>query len=130
MFAIRPVALALVAAVSVPAGAVDTPATMTCRPELPVFCRNVHVGCAGRTAIPARPFTLSLRAATATILFAGQPAPVTGVVTGGGDRVIRLDVGRDWIRLEPDGRFSHRIYRRAGAAMSFGVCRTTADPRS
>ena len=37
--------------------------------------------------------------------------------------LIELTASRDWIRIEPGGRYTHRIYRNGRAAMSYGFCR-------
>ena len=37
--------------------------------------------------------------------------------------LIELAASRDWIRIEPDGRYTHRIYRNGRPAMSYGFCR-------
>ena len=94
-----------------------------CQPARPVFCRNIHVACAGRTDIPTVPFRVSIDGARARVDFDGPESSVQGRVAGSGDLVIRLDDSRSWIRIQPDGRYSHRIYRKDGAAMSQGTCR-------
>ncbi len=94
-----------------------------CQPTLPVFCRNIHVGCSGRTPIATAPMAIIIRGAAAHLTFADGQPPARGQVTSGGDLVIRLTGSRDWIRIEPDGRYSHRIYRSGRAAMGYGICR-------
>ncbi len=93
-----------------------------CRPALSVFCRNVHVGCSGVTGIPTAAFEVTILDARAQVEFEGA-TPLSGSVSGDGDLVIRLKAGRDWIRIEEDGRFSHRTYRDGRPAMSYGTCR-------
>ncbi len=95
-----------------------------CEPARPVFCRNIHVACAGRTGVPAVPFRVSIDGAVARLDFDGPEPSVHGKVTESGDLVIRLENSRSWIRIRPDGRYSHRIYRKGGAAMSQGTCRS------
>lgn len=105
------------------AGAADPPQGFACRPTLPVFCRNIHVGCSGVTEIPTASFAVAIAGGTAQLDFEGAGAPLAGRVSGAGDLVIRLEAGRDWIRIEEDGRFSHRTYRDGRPAMSYGTCR-------
>ncbi len=100
------------------AGARATAADLRCTPTLPVFCANVHVGCAGRTKLPTLDFT----------------AMVDGVVFEDGSRwsgaasvsysgaVYRRAGSRDWIRIDTGGAFSQRVYRDGGPMMAYGVC--------
>lgn len=105
------------------AGAADPPGGFACKPALPAFCRNIHVGCSGVTALPTSAFEVSIVDGAAQLDFEGSGAPLAGRVSGSGDVVIRLTDSRDWIRIEEDGRFSHRTYRDGRAAMSYGTCR-------
>ena len=93
-----------------------------CKPALPVFCRNIHVSCSGKTTIPALPFEVFMTGSSATVAFGKSKERIAGSVTGRGDRVVRLSQSRDWIRIQTDGRYSHRTYRDGHAAMSSGVC--------
>lgn len=94
----------------------------SCEPALPVFCRNIHVGCAGATKMRTSTFEVVIAGADARITFAGSDTAIHGRVSDSRDLVIRLRNSRDWIRIQRDKRFSHRIYRKRGAAMSFGTC--------
>jgi len=96
--------------------------TYTCRPALPVFCRNVHVGCSGRTKIPTAEIEVVLTGTTAQLNFADRATVVSGQITKGDDLVINLADDRAWIRIQADGRYSHRIYPDGKAAMSYGIC--------
>lgn len=101
----------------------DDAQTLRCTPLWPVFCGNVHVLCSGRSKIGTDPFTVSFSEDAATVTpDAGPPVAMT-IETGSAGRVLHPAEGRDWIRLHPDGRFSHRIYLPAGALMSTGTCR-------
>lgn len=94
-----------------------------CTPTLKVFCRNIHVGCAGRTAIPTAVFTLHIQGKEATVTSTGSGTSERGVALTGRDLMIRFPDGRSWIRVEPDGKFSQRIYPDTRAAMSAGHCK-------
>ena len=41
--------------------------------------------------------------------------------TDSGD-VYRRQALRDWIRVDPEGRYSQRVYLERGPAMAFGLC--------
>jgi hypothetical protein len=97
--------------------------TLECAPMWPQFCANVHVACAGKTRIPTRAFTIRFDAGAAEVAFddgAGWAARVAETETG---RVLRPAEGRDWIRVDPKGRFSHSIRRDGRTMMSAGPCR-------
>ncbi len=110
------------------AGADDAARSYDCEPLRPVFCRNIHVACAGKTEIPTSPFRVSLTGGLAQVDFEGPEPTLQGQVDGSGDLIIRLESGRSWIRIEPDGRYSHRIYEKGGAAMSQGRCTPRPAP--
>ncbi len=127
----RPVLLLLLALALPPhraAGADDAARSYDCEPLRPFFCRNIHVACAGRTRIPTSPFRVSIAGDHATVEFQGPEPSARGRVGGTGDLVIRLEAGRAWIRIQPDGRYSHRIYWGGGSAMSQGTCKPTPNP--
>lgn len=96
-----------------------------CVPVEAVFCLNIHVSCAGRTTIPAVPFTALVAGERASVQFDPETTAVPGRVEGIGQTVIRLGESQDWIHIEEDGFYSHRIYRRGTAAMSAGTCTRT-----
>ncbi len=92
-----------------------------------MFCRNIHVSCSGKTTIPTSPFEIFMNGSSAYVAFGESRERIAGSVTGRGDRVVRLSHSRDWIRIQTDGRYSHRIYRGGHAAMSYGMCHTMVD---
>ena len=106
------------------AGADAVPQRYDCEPVRPVFCRNIHLGCAGKTDIPTSPFRVSITDGLARLHFEGPEPPLQGRVSGSGDLIIRPDDSRSWIRIQRDGRYSHRIYPDREAAMSQGICRS------
>lgn len=107
-------------------GATEARNAYSCAPARPVFCRNIHVGCAGVTKIKTSPFDLTIRGKVAQIIFADPASSMRGRTEQGRDLVIRLENSQDWMRVEPNGRYSHRIYRAGGAAMSSGICTQNA----
>ena len=116
--------LAVLASLPGAAAAADLPRGFVCKPALAVFCRNVHVGCSGATGIPTAAFEVAIAEGAAQLDFEGSEAPLAGRVSGSSALVIRLEAGRDWIRIREDGRFSHRTYRDGRPAMSYGTCRS------
>lgn len=107
-------------------GATGARHAYSCEPSRPVFCRNIHVGCAGVTKIRTSSFDLMIRGKVAQVIFADSALSFSGRTERGRDLVIRLENSRDWMRIEPNGRYSHRIYRAGGAAMSSGICKHRA----
>ena len=116
-------ALALYANQSAEAGGAEI--GFSCRPALSVFCGNIHMACAGVTKIKTSPFNVSIVGTLATVKFESAERPRKGQVSGSGDLVIRLDDTRDWIRIQENDRYSHRIYRARDTAMSHGTCQRT-----
>jgi len=97
--------------------------SFVCTPTLSVFCRNIHVGCAGRTDIRTSPFIILMQGQVAELKFDNEPEARHGVVWNENSIVIQFNDRKDWIRVASGGRFSHRIYQDNRAAMSYGVCR-------
>lgn len=97
--------------------------TYACQPSLSIFCRNIHVSCAGATRIPTAKFKVTVSGAEARVQTHGTAVLETGQAFRGKAVLIELSGSNDWIRIEPSGRYSHRIYRRGQAAMSYGTCR-------
>ncbi len=96
---------------------------LVCAPMWPEFCANVHVGCAGKTGVPTQGFTVRLDGGGAEVAFDGGEAWTARVAETETGRVLRPAEGRDWIRIDPKGQFSHSIRRGVKTAMSAGVCR-------
>ncbi len=66
---------------------------------------------------------ISIDGTAARLEFEGTTATAEGAATAGRDLLIRMTDHRAWIRIQPDGRYSHRVYQRSEAAMSYGVCK-------
>ncbi len=90
---------------------------LRCVPALPVFCKNVHVECAGRTELP----TVHFVAEETKITFENGEAWPTGSVTHSGI-VYRRPDSQDWVRIAPDRRFSQRVFTGKGPVMAYGSC--------
>ena len=95
-----------------------------CEPALPFYCGNIHIGCAGRSKLPTEPFDLTLEPPDAVVTLSDGETMRTPVVFSfrKEDAVMIFRDDRDWIRIEPDGVYSQRIYRKGGALMTRGVC--------
>lgn len=117
---------AAVIALAAPAAA-DTAVWLDCAPDLPHYCENIHVGCAGRSKIATGPFVLSFNDTGA--LHRKDTAPVRVSVTHSQHAsVLRVPGTRDWIRVVRGDRldqfdYTQRIYRGGRALMSRGTCR-------
>ena len=100
-----------------------------CEPVHPVFCMNIHAGCAGRTETPALPFKLQADAGRGSIESADADmrelyADGRAEWEDGETRVIvRPARGQGYIRLLADGRYVFRYYRGDTGIMSYGDCR-------
>lgn len=90
--------------------------TLTCAPDLPFYCANLHVSCAGRSRLATRVLDIELSETRATI---GSTA--FNVTHDRDTRILRSDAP-GYIRIGPDGRFAERIYVKARALMSIGTC--------
>ena len=93
-------------------------ALLSCVPALPFYCGNIHVGCVGRTRIETSAFVTR----EGSVSFKdGTVWPVRAQADDGATILWRRD-SRDWIRVEADGRFSLRRYRKGQAMMTRGSC--------
>ena len=93
-----------------------------CIPLYPVFCKNVHVGCAGRTSLPTLGFSITQKGEMGIIEFLDGSSVNAKIMKIGGELIFRLLESQSWIRIEEDGRFSHRVYNDGTSAMSIGQC--------
>ena len=96
--------------------------TIRCEPAYPVFCQNVHIGCAGRTSLPTDGFSVIVAANEVNVIFDGGDKWTAQAPEREGERVIRKSNSRDWIRIDHKDIFSHRIYRKGKALMAYGKC--------
>ena len=103
--------------------------TYICQPSLENFCRNVHIGCAGVTTIRTVKFKVAISGDRALVKMDNAAQYETGQVSNDNGVLIELAESRDWIRIEQDGRYSHRIYRDEQAAMSYGICHSASNRR-
>ena len=104
----------------------DTAVWLECRPALPFYCANIHIGCAGRSKLPTEPFTLAF-ASTGMLHRNGKPPMVVSVKPGKTGTVFRPVGSTDWIRIEFTGKqegfpYSQRIYRKGESLMAHGTC--------
>lgn len=97
--------------------------TVTCQPALPYFCENIHVGCSGRSKVPASPFKITVNGDLAQITLSDlRRAGNFNGVDDDGAVVFRLHPTQDYIKLLPSGEFNYRHYVKRGALMSYGEC--------
>ena len=103
--------------------------SLSCTPAYPVFCANIHFACSGHSRVPTEDLSVVLVGDSAVL----TPTTATGDAATRrgparfGERdaylLVRFEPARDYFKVEADGRYSHRIYRRGGALMSRGTCR-------
>lgn len=123
-----PILAALVVMISLTGtAAAEESLRYNCRPLVPHFCGNIHIGCVNATDIPTVAMEIEIRQTAATVWFAGREQPVRARVKRDDAMVIRPVASRDWIRIRPDGQFAQRIYRKRLTAMAYGVCKTVTD---
>jgi len=104
--------------------AIASESVLQCEPALPFFCANIHIGCAGRSKVPTQAFTLEIGAPVSRAVFANDDVLESRVAVSfdKDDPAVVIRDGRDWIRLQSDGTFSHRMYRNGQALMTRGSC--------
>jgi hypothetical protein len=103
---------------------------VACEPSVPYFCANLHVSCAGRTAVPT--FAFSLRATPAGAALDAGPHARAFVEQYAGGSVQWSSDGRyvivrpartgGYIKLFRDGRYVFRHYPQHEGIMSLGSC--------
>lgn len=93
-------------------------AVLSCIPTLPFYCRNIHIGCAGRTKMKTEAFIFQ----DTKVTFEGGKTWQVLLHPDRGATILWRDGGKDWIRIERDGRFSLRRYP-GDAVMTRGTCR-------
>ncbi len=93
-----------------------------CKPVLPYFCANMHIGCSGRTDLPAAGFSISFESSTARVVFESGAIWDVTIEASDSGRVFRQLGSDNWIRIDTDGQFSLRVYSGAKALMSVGQC--------
>jgi len=107
-------------------------ATVTCQPALHYFCRNIHVGCSGRSSIPTFTFDVTVGNDRASLMQKTPvesppgPPPRSGPVSWADDNgyaIVWLHPTPDYLKIVADGTYSFRHHSRGTAYMSYGSCR-------
>ena len=114
-----------------PLAKLATTGMVSCQPAMPVFCRNIHVSCAGPSALKAFPFDLratraegSIESASDTTGMAKRYARARIEWDAAGEYVLlRPQEGNGYVKLLADGSYSFRHYEKEAATMSRGHCR-------
>ncbi|MEM7405104.1 MAG: hypothetical protein AAF458_07405 [Pseudomonadota bacterium] len=104
---------------------------LVCEPELPFYCHNIHVGCSGRSRLRTSALRVDKSPGDVRITAAdGYPhlAPLSSASWVASIRHQPRELlyklpGQGYLRVEADGRFSHRLYWRRTAWMTYGQCR-------
>lgn len=97
--------------------------TIRCVPLYPVFCGNIHIGCAWRSRVPSRAFSVLASEKDVHVAFDDGDNWKTQAPKENGERVITDPRSRNWIRIDSKDRFSMRIYRKGKALMALGSCK-------
>ncbi len=103
---------------------------VTCEPTGRFFCRNIHVSCSGRSAIPTFPFKLEVDGEVGRIT---SDSDASGIVDRYRDATVRWTSDGAYIILRPrgdngyvkllaPGSYSFRHYSRGVGLMSRGRC--------
>ena len=101
---------------------------LNCEAAYRFFCANIHFSCTGHSDVRARDLTVSVVEGVGKVEpLAGDPSVGGSAEAAYGDAgdylLLRLAPEGDYFRIEDDGRYSHRIYRRGKAWMMRGRCR-------
>ena len=100
---------------------------LECRPALPFYCQNIHVGCAGRSKIRTPILKINLTASQAAVSSDDGQTVDMVARTARGDTVLFDESSGNWIRLLANGTYAQRIHTRRGALMTRGTCRHVPD---
>lgn len=96
--------------------------TLECAPKFGVYCANAHVSCAFASRIPTQRFRVAFGEDSGEVEFADSVRAVMKLAVYHSGRVLRAYEGPDWIRIDPQNNFSHRIEGPNGPLMSVGRC--------
>ncbi|MDH3452825.1 MAG: hypothetical protein OEN20_10410, partial [Gammaproteobacteria bacterium] len=99
--------------------------TVVCQPTLRYFCRNIHVGCSGRSNIATFAFVVTIENKRAWLQQAADESKArSGPIEWAEDyAIIWLHPTSDYVKITADGTYSYRHYSRGTAYMSYGTCR-------
>jgi hypothetical protein len=104
---------------------------LSCQPTLPYFCENMHVRCAGRTAVATFPFALraapgldsvALVASDADDQLPYEHAKVEWAEDGS-YLLISPRNTNGYVKLAADGKYVFRHYIQGRGVMSLGHCK-------
>lgn len=102
---------------------------VSCRPAEPFFCENVHVRCAGRTAVRTFPFGLRWAAGALALVsevqeFQQRYENADVEWDKDGTYVLLQPRGAPgYLKLLADGKYVFRHYLQGAGVMSLGRCR-------
>jgi hypothetical protein len=131
---------AALAAVALHSGAAEDPRNVlfrlgqslevSCKPNYPVFCGNVHVSCAGPTSIPAFAFSLSVANGRGAIVTPPEAQSFREQYEGSRAEwdadaqyvILWPNQTNGYIKLFSGGQYVFRHYAPREAVMSLGRC--------
>lgn len=92
-----------------------------CKPYFEYYCANIHVACAGRSALAAPSLRVKISRSRANVETSSSETLI-GSLKEGRDRLITFEQGQGYLRIETNGRYSLRRYIGGKALMSLGTC--------
>ena len=103
---------------------------VTCEPTGRFFCRNIHVSCSGRSAIPTFPFKLEVDGEVGRITSDSDASGIVdryrdaavGWASDGAYVILRPRGDNGYVKLLAPGSYSFRHYSRGVGLMSRGRC--------
>lgn len=102
---------------------------LTCTPTLDHFCANIHIGCAGRSALKTWAFKITTDGKQGAMSSA-KAQPTEPIREGEIKRdathnslILFLHPSKDYVRVLPTGKFSFRHYTKRGPLMTYGWCK-------
>ena len=106
---------------------------LTCAPTLDHFCANIHIGCAGRSALKTWTFKITTDGKQG-VMSSPKAQPTKPIREGEIKRntthnslILFLPPSKDYVRVLPTGKFSFRHYTKSGPLMTYGWCTVDSD---
>ena len=104
---------------------------LSCQPSLPHFCENMHVRCAGQTAIATFPFRLRVAPGSNSVALAASDednqrqyeSATVEWAEDGSCLLLSPRSSNGYVKLLEDGKYVFRHYIQGRGVMSLGHCK-------
>ena len=104
---------------------------LSCEPALPHFCENVHVRCAGKTAVATFPFKLRAAPGSKSVALVAQDEEDQRIYVGASSvwaedssyLLLSPRSANGYVKLSSDGKYVFRHYILGRGVMSLGLCK-------